>query len=66
VQQGSLRILGTLVMIAASASLGTGSATAQGKLVSGQLAGVVRDLSGTPQMGASVEVFPEAPGMSFH
>jgi hypothetical protein len=51
-------------MIAASASLGTGSATAQGKLVSGQLAGVVRDLSGTPQMGASVEVFPEAPGVT--
>jgi len=64
VQQGSLRLLGALVMIAASASLGTGSATAQGKLVSGQLAGVVRDLSGTPQMGASVEVFPEAPGVT--
>jgi Carboxypeptidase regulatory-like domain len=64
VQQGSLRLLGTLVMIAASASLGTGSATAQGKLVSGQLAGVVRDLSGTPQMGASVEVFPETPGVT--
>jgi Carboxypeptidase regulatory-like domain len=64
VQQGSLRFLGTLVMIAASASLGTGSATAQGKLVSGQLAGVVRDLSGTPQMGASVEVFPETPGVT--
>ena len=63
-QQGSLRLLGALVMIAASASLGTGSATAQGKLVSGQLAGVVRDLSGTPQMGASVEVFPEAPGVT--
>jgi hypothetical protein len=51
-------------MIAASASLGTSQATAQGKLVSGQLAGVVRDLSGTPQMGASVEVFPEAPGVT--
>jgi hypothetical protein len=35
---------------------------AQSKLVSGKLAGVVRDLTGTPQMGASVEVFAEAPG----
>jgi len=35
---------------------------AQSKLVSGKLAGVVRDLTGTPQMGASVEVFPETPG----
>src|SRR5260221_2259827 len=33
-------------------------------LVSGKLAGVVRDLSGTPQMGASVEVFAEAPGVT--
>jgi hypothetical protein len=49
-------------MIAASASMGTGASMAQGKLVSGKLAGVVRDLTGTPQMGASVEVFAEAPG----
>src|SRR5258706_6872058 len=35
---------------------------AQSKLVSGKLAGVVRDLTGVPQMGASVEVFAEAPG----
>ena len=61
-RQGPLRLMGTLVMIAASASLGAGLAMAQGKLASGGLAGVVRDLSGTPQMGASVEVFPEAPG----
>ena len=60
-QQGRLRLLGTLVFIAASASFGT-SAMAQSKLVSGKLAGVVRDLTGTPQMGASVEVFAEAPG----
>jgi len=38
------------------------AAMAQSKLVSGKLAGVVRDLTGTPQMGASVEVFGEAPG----
>ena len=63
-QQGPLRLLGTLVMIAASASMGTPAAMAQGKLASGKLAGVVRDLSGTPQMGASVEVFPETPGVT--
>jgi len=49
-------------MIAASASMGTGAAMAQAKLVSGKLTGVVRDLTGIPQMGASVEVFAEAPG----
>ncbi len=61
-QQGRLRLLGTLVFIAASASFGTSTAMAQSKLVSGKLAGVVRDLTGTPQMGASVEVLAEAPG----
>jgi Carboxypeptidase regulatory-like domain len=62
VQQGRLRLLGTLVFIAASASFATSATMAQSKLVSGKLAGVVRDLTGTPQMGASVEVFAEAPG----
>ena len=61
-QQGRLRLLGTLVFIAASVSFGTSAAMAESKLVSGKLAGVVRDLTGTPQMGASVEVFAEAPG----
>ncbi len=61
-QQGRLRLLGTLAILAASASMGTSAAMAQGKLASGKLAGVVRDLSGIPQMGASVEVFAEAPG----
>ena len=61
-QQGRLRLLGTLVFVAVSASFGTSALTAQSKLVSGKLAGVVRDLAGTPQMGASVEVFAEAPG----
>jgi len=51
-------------MIAASASMGTSASLAQVKLAPGKLAGVVRDLSGTPQMGASVEVFPETPGVT--
>jgi len=64
VQQGPLRLLGTLVMVAASVSIGTPAAMAQAKLAPGKLAGVVRDLTGTPQMGASVEVFPETPGVT--
>ncbi len=63
-QQGRLRLLGTLVMIAASASMGTSAAMAQAKLVSGKLTGVVRDLTGVPQMGASVEIVPEAAGVA--
>ena len=63
-QQGPLRLLGTLVMVAASVSMGSPAATAQAKLAPGKLAGVVRDLTGTPQMGASVEVFPETPGVT--
>jgi hypothetical protein len=54
--------LGTLVFIAANLSFLNSAAMAQAKFVSGKLAGVVRDLTGTPQMGASVEVFAEAPG----
>jgi len=64
VQRRRLQLLKILVIIAATASMGTSAAMAQGKLVSGKLAGVVRDLSGTPQMGASVEVFAEAPGVT--
>ncbi len=63
-QQGPLRLLGTLVMVAASVSMGSPAAMAQAKLAPGKLAGVVRDLTGTPQMGASVEVFPETPGVT--
>jgi len=61
-QQGRLRLLGTLVVITASVSFLSSAAMAQAKLASGKLAGVVRDLGGIPQMGASVEVFAEAPG----
>jgi hypothetical protein len=62
VRQGRLRNLTALILIAASASVGASAAKAQSKLASGKLAGVVRDLSGVPQMGASVEVLSEAPG----
>ena len=51
-------------MIAAvSLSILTSAAEAQSKPVSGSLTGVVRDIAGTPQMGASVEVVAEATGV---
>ena len=62
-QQGRLRIVGALAIAAISLSLRTGGAGAQAKPVSGNLTGVVRDLAGTPQMGASVEVVSEAPSL---
>lgn len=63
-QRGQRVSLKALMFIAASVSLGANVTLAQSKPVSGKLAGVVRDLSGIPQMGASVEVFSEAPGAS--
>jgi hypothetical protein len=66
VQQGRLRmhfrIWGTLVTAAACLSVLTSGAEAQAKLVAGNLTGVVRDLAGTPQMGASVQVLAETAG----
>src|SRR5947209_15271640 len=38
--------------------------TAQSKPLPGKLAGVVRDAAATPQMGASVELIPEAVGLT--
>lgn len=67
-QQGRLRrpfrIWGTLVMAAACLSVMTSAAEAQAKLVPGSLTGVVRDLAGIPQMGASVQVLAEAAGVN--
>jgi len=65
VQQGRLHFLGALVLTAASASLGASAALAQAKPVTGKVTGVVRDAGGTPQMGASVELIPEAAGATF-
>jgi hypothetical protein len=59
VKQERLRILGALVLTAAVLSLGTAPAAAQAKLVPGKLAGVVRDSTGTPQLGANVELIAE-------
>jgi len=65
VQQGRLQFLGALILTAACASLGASAALAQGKSVTGKVTGVVRDAGGTPQMGASVELVPEAAGATF-
>ena len=54
-----LRILGALVLTAMILAFGTPSAAAQAKLVPGKLAGVVRDSTGTPQLGANVELIAE-------
>ncbi len=62
--QGRLRTLGALVLIASASCLSAKPAVAQSKTVSGKLAGVVRDAAGTPQLGASVEVVPEAVGLA--
>ena len=62
-QQGRLRILEALIIAAVSLSILTSAAEAQSKPVSGSLTGVVRDIAGTPQMGASVEVVAEATGV---
>ena len=59
---GPLRILGALVLTGACASFAADTAVAQVKFVSGKLSGVVRDVAGTPQMGASVEIIPEIAG----
>ena len=58
-KQERLRILGALVLTAVVLSFGTQRAAAQAKLVPGKLAGVVRDSTGTPQLGANVELIAE-------
>jgi hypothetical protein len=54
-----LRTLGAMVLMTACAGLLAQTAEAQNKTAVGRLSGIVRDSSGTPQMGASVEVLAE-------
>ena len=63
-KQGRLRVLGALVLTAAVSAFALKPAAAQAKPVLGKLAGVVRDVAGTPQMGASVELVPEFAGLA--
>jgi Carboxypeptidase regulatory-like domain len=60
--QERLRVFGAFVVTAACLSLGANTSVPQARLSSGKLAGVVRDINGVPQMGATVEVVPEIVG----
>jgi hypothetical protein len=64
VKQEWLRSLGALILTVMVSSFAANPAAAQAKLVPGTLAGVVRDAAGTPQMGASVQLIPEAAGLA--
>lgn len=59
-KQERLRNLGALILMLTCLAVGANTSVAQGKAAAGKLAGVVRDATGTPQMGATVEVIPEA------
>ena len=61
--QDRLRLFGAALLTAACLSLAADSSSAQARSAApGKLAGVVHDVSGTPQMGASVEVVSETTG----
>jgi hypothetical protein len=64
VKFGRLRTLGALVLTGTCLSIGGTASVAQVKFVSGKLAGVVNDTTGTPQLGATVEVMPESAGIA--
>ena len=64
-KRGQLQTLGALVLAAACVSLGAGTSFSQARPASGKLTGVVRDTAGVPQMGATVEIVPEA-GLAAH
>ena len=63
-RQGPVLCFGVLLVaiFGVCASAPPVAAQAKRKSSSGSISGVVRDPSGTPQLGATVEVFPEAPG----
>ena len=62
---GPLLCFGVLLTSAIGVSWGAGPASAQStsKSSPGTLSGVVRDSAGIPQLGATVEVFSETPGV---
>lgn len=63
-KQERLRTLGALILTAMLSSIAANPAAAQAKRAPGKITGVVRDAAGTPQLGASVELIPEAPGLA--
>jgi Carboxypeptidase regulatory-like domain len=60
VKQECLRTWGALILAVTCFSVGADTSAAQARAAAGKLSGVVRDSTGTPQMGASVEIVPEA------
>jgi hypothetical protein len=65
VKHAALLCFGVLLATAASVTGGAPAAAQTNTKPSlGILSGVVRDATGTPQLGATVEVFSEAPGVS--
>ena len=63
-KQERLRTLGALVLTVLASSFAASRAAAQAKPVPGNLAGVVRDAAGIPQLGASVELISESVGVA--
>jgi hypothetical protein len=60
VKQERLRAWGALMLTLTCCSIGANTSVAQAKTAAGKLSGIVRDTTGTPQMGATVEIVPEA------
>jgi hypothetical protein len=56
--------VGALILTVLVSSFAANPAAAQAKRTTGKIAGVVRDAAGTPQMGASVQLIPEAAGIA--
>ena len=59
-KQERLRTWGGLVLTLTFSLIGANTSAAPAGAAAGKLAGVVRDAAGTPQMGATVEIVPEA------
>ena len=59
-KQERLRAWGALMLTLTCCSIGANTSVAQAKAAAGKLSGIVRDTTGMPQMGATVEIVPEA------
>ena len=59
-KQERLRTWGALTLMLTCLSIGANTSAAPAGGAAGKLSGVVRDSTGTPQMGATVEIVPEA------
>jgi hypothetical protein len=60
VKQERLRTWRALILTLTCFSIGANTSAAPARAAAGKLSGVVRDTAGTPQMGAIVEIVPEA------